>query len=97
MAFSVAVVIVNAGAIGTQVAYSVVLLAVVYGKVAPAAYEVPVPEEFVFHPLNAYPERVKVFVGNAELLPEILGDIVPDPVFALKSTIAPQAIGTLKA
>ena len=92
-----AAVIANAGAISTQVAYNVVLLAVVYGKVAPAAYEVPVPEEFVFHPLNAYPERVKVFVGNAELLPEILGDIVPDPVFALKSTIAPQAIGTLKA
>ena len=73
------------------------LLAVVYGKVAPAANDVPVPEEFVFHPLKLYPERVKVFVGKAELLLEILGDIVPDPVFALKSTIAPHAIGTLKA
>ena len=90
VAFSVADESVKAGAIGAQIAYRVVLLAVVYGKVAPAAYEVPVPAEFVFQLLRTYPVRVNVFAGNAELVPERLGFIDPDPELALNSTIAPH-------
>ena len=90
VAFSVADESVKAGAIGAQIAYRVVLLAVVYGKVAPAAYEVPVPAEFVFQLLRTYPVRVNVFAGNAVLVPERLGFIDPDPELALNSTIAPH-------
>jgi hypothetical protein len=55
---------------------------------------VPLPFAAVFHPVNLYPVRVKVFVVSAveTFKVSVSGVIVPVPPFALKVTVAVVAL-----